>query len=155
MFESPDPELDTALELAKSNADQAALVLRIAARYLYKQEKLPSVLAYYLADAFEKSMKMASVVRGSELLINLNLKVMHRRSVANFEHLGLEFDQLIAAKFPRDLAIEKLAEAYAISPRTVERKIAVYRGAQENESAFLVAEQQHYSKQSVMNKGKN
>jgi hypothetical protein len=147
MFESPDPELDTALELAKSNPDQAALVLRIAAKYLYKQEKLPYALACYLADAFEKSMRMASVVRGSELLINLNLKVMNRRSVANFEHIGLEFDQLIAANVSRNLAIEKLADVYAISPRTVERKIAVYRGVQENESAYLVAEQQHYSKQ--------
>lgn len=155
MFEFPDPELDTALELAASNPDQAALVLTIAARYLYKQEKLPPALAYYLADAFNRSMKMASVVRGSELLINLNLKAMNRRSVANFEHIAVEFDQLMAANISRKLAIEKLSDMYGITDRTVERKIAAYRGYQENESEFLAAEQQHYSKQPVIKKRKN
>lgn len=57
MFERPDPELDTALELSKSDPQQAAHVLKITANYLKRQEKLPSTLSLFLADAFERAMK--------------------------------------------------------------------------------------------------
>ena len=38
MFERPDTELDNAMALAASDPQQAAQVLRIAARYLKKRE---------------------------------------------------------------------------------------------------------------------
>lgn len=152
MFESPDPELDTALELAKSDPYQAAQVLRIAARYLQNHEKLPSSLAMYLADAFEKSMKKASMFRGSELLANLNLKAMNRRPSANFEHVGMEFSRLIASKIPRGLAIQQLASTYKVTDRTVERMIAEYRGHQEREASEFVQELHHYSQKTLPQK---
>lgn len=145
MFESPDPELDTALELAKSDPDQAAQVLRIAARYLHKQEKLPSALASYLAVAFEQSMKMASVVRASELLINLNLKVTNRRRSANFEHVGIDFEELIASGLSKSAAILQLCVEYSITESTVKRmykEYLAYKDFQLDEDAVALAEEQ-------------
>lgn len=149
MFEAPNPELDEALELARTNPEQAAQVLRIAATYLAKQEKLPSSLAYFLADAFERSMKKASMVRGDELLINLYLKARNRRESANYEHVGVGFDELLALDVPRAFAIDQLAKKYGVHERTVEKMIAKYRANQELEASISIEEQRSYAQQSL------
>ena len=106
MFERPDPELDNALELAASDPQQAAQVLRIAARYLKKMEPLPSALAYFLGDALERAMKKPTTRRrGSDLLVNLHLEVTHRRPKANFEWVGGDVERLVQAKITKGEAI--------------------------------------------------
>lgn len=121
MFERPDPELDNALELAASDPQQAAQVLRIAARYLKKMEPLPPALAYFLGDAFERAMKKPTTSRGSELLVNLRLKVTHRRPKANFERVGGDVERLIQAKVKKGEAIIRVGETYKVSDATATR----------------------------------
>ena len=121
MFDRTDPELDTALALAKSDPQQAAQVLRIAARYLKKLEPLPPALAFFLGDAFERSMKKPTTSRGNELLVNLHLVVTHRRPKANFEWVGGDVERLIQAKVPKGDAIRQAEETYEIGESTVKR----------------------------------
>jgi hypothetical protein len=136
------PDLEAAMELSKSDPNQAAEVLRIAAKYLRSQERMPNALAYYLADAFERAMKRASVARGSELLINLNLVVTHRRTAANFEHVGIDLERFLQSKIPIGEAIHRVCEKYDISESTVKRMLKKYQAfkACEAESDSLLFE---------------
>jgi hypothetical protein len=121
MFESLDPELDNALALAASDPQQAAQVLRIAASYLKRMEPLPSALAFFLGDAFERAMKRPTTSRGSDLLVNLHLEVTHRRPKANFEWVGMDVDRLIRLNVLKGEAILQVSETYGISENTVKR----------------------------------
>jgi hypothetical protein len=136
MFERPDPELDTALDLSKSDPQQAAQVLRIAARYLKAREKLPSALALFLGDAFERAMKKSTLLRGSELLVNLNLVVTHRRPKANFEYVGIEVERLLQAKVKKGKAIIQACEIYGIDESTVKRMHKKYLALKAIEDDF-------------------
>ena len=151
MFERPDPELDTALELSESDPQQAARVLKIAANYLKRQEKLPSALAIFLASAFERAMNKASMFRGAELLRNLNLQVDHQRLKANFEYVGMDVEQLLKEKIPKGKAIIQVGETYGISDSTVKRmheKYLAYRRIEEAEAIDQEQEQLHYQQRS-------
>jgi hypothetical protein len=128
------PDLENAMELSASDPNQAAEVLRIAAKYLRGQERMPDALAHYLADAFERAMKRASVVRGSELLMNLNLKVTHRRTTANFEYVGFDLDRLLQSKVPKGEAILRVGEKYRISVATVKRMYGTYQAFKASEA---------------------
>lgn len=136
------PELEAAMDLSKSDPNQAAEVMRIAAKYLRSRERMPNALAYYLADAFERAMKRASVARGSELLINLHLVVTHRRTVANFEHVGFDLERFLQLKMPKGEAIHRICEKYDISESTVKRMLKKYQAfkASEAESDSLLFE---------------
>ena len=129
------PKLEAALELSETDPNQAAEVLRIAATYLKNQEEMPYALAYYLGDAFERAMKRVSVVRGSELLINLNLMVTNRRASANFEHVGSDLERLLQLSEPKGDAILRISEKYGISDSTVKRMYKKYREYQTFEAA--------------------
>ena len=129
------PKLEAALELSETDPNQAAEVLRIAATYLKNQEEMPYALAYYLGDAFERAMKRVSVVRGSELLINLNLMVTNRRASANFEHVGSDLERLLLSSEPKGDAILRISEKYGISDSTVKRMYKKYREYQTFEAA--------------------
>ena len=123
----PPPELDDAMEMSAANPLAAAKVLSIAAEYLRKGEVLPSGLAFFLADAIERSMKMGPSVRGSELLINLKLKALNRRpAAADFVLVGRDLEQLLAEETPVLEAIEEVACRHAISESTVRRKHKAY-----------------------------
>lgn len=152
MFERPDPELDTALELSESDPQQAARVLKIAANYLKRQEKLPSALAIFLASAFERAMNKASMFRGAELLRNLNLQVDHRKLKANFEYVGMDVEQLLKEKIPKGKAIIQVGETYGISDSTVKRmheKYLAHRRIEEDAEAIdQEQEQLHYQQRS-------
>lgn len=154
MFELPDPDLDTALKLSESDPEQAAQVLRIAADYLINQKQLPSALAFFLGYAFEHAMKKASICRGSELLINLNLKVAHRRPKANFENVGMEVERLVYAKVPKGEAIIQAAEAYGLNESTVKRmhtKYLAHKASEDADNVLLYEEEQrHYAQQSTV-----
>ena len=128
------PDLENAMELSASDPNQAAEVLRIAAKYLRGQERMPDALAHYLADAFERAMKRVSFVRGSELLINLNLKVTHRRTTANFEYVGFDLDRLLQSKVPKGEAILRVGEKYSISVATVKRMYGKYQAFKASEA---------------------
>jgi len=128
MFDRPDPELDSALELSKSDPQQAAKVLRIAASYLKAQQPLPSALASFLGDAFERAMKKIPMYRGSELLVYLNLEVKNRRPKANFEHVGMEVEKLVLAEVPKGEAIIRTGEAY--TKRFTKRSSGITRSNQ-------------------------
>ena len=121
MFERPDTELDNAMALAASDPQQAAQVLRIAARYLKKREPLPSALAFFLGEAFEMAMKRPTTSRGSDLLLNLHLEVTHRRPKANFEWVGWDVERLIQTKVTKGEAIIRVGETYKINESTVKR----------------------------------
>ena len=150
------PDLEAAMDLAESDANQAAEVLRIAAKYLRSREKMPDALAYYLADAFERAMKRASVARGSELLINLNLVVTHRRTVANFEYVGFDFERFLQSKMSKGEAILCTCEKYGISESTVKRMLKKYQAFKdceaESDSLLFEALQRDYAVQSVASK---
>jgi hypothetical protein len=150
------PELEEAMNLSESDPNQAAEVLRIAAKYLRSGEVMPYALAYYLADAFERAMKRASVTRGSELLINLRLMVTHRRTAANFEYVGFDLERLIQSELPKDEAMLRIGEKYGISVSTVRRMHDKYLGfkASEAESDYLLNQelQRDYAVQSVTRK---
>lgn len=134
------PDLENAMELSASDPNKAAEVLRIAAKYLTGREMMPDPLAYFLADAFERAMKKASGVRGSQLLMNLHLEVHHRRVAANFEHVGFDLDRLLETKVPKGKAILEIGEKYGISEATVKRMYKKYQGfkASEAESDSLL-----------------
>ncbi len=154
MFDRPNPELDMALELSKSDPQQAANVLRIAASYLKEQQPLPSALASFLGDAFERAMKKIPMYRGSELLINLNLKARNRRPKANYEHVGVDVEQLVLAKVPKGQAIIRTGETYKLDDSGVKRMHKKYLDlkaseAQDDEVLFE-AEQRHYAQQSAI-----
>ena len=136
------PHLEAAMDLSESDPNQAAEVLRIAAKYLRSRERMPDALAYYLADAFERAMKRASVARGSELLINLHLVVTHRRTVANFEHVGFDLERLLQSKISKGEAVLRICEKYDISESTVKRMLKKYQAfkASEAESDSLLFE---------------
>jgi len=121
MFERSNTELDNAMKLAASDPQQAAQVLRIAAGYLKKLEPLPSALALFLGEAFEMAMKRPTTSRGSDLLLNLHLKVTHRRPKANFEWVGGDVERLIQAKVTKGEAIIRVGETYEINESTVKR----------------------------------
>ena len=150
------PDLEAAMDLAESDANQAAEVLRIAAKYLRSRERMPDALAYYLADAFERAMKRASVARGSELLINLHLVVTHRRTVANFEYVGFDFERFFQSKMSKGEAILRTCEKYGISESTVKRMLKKYHAFKDSEaeSDSLLFEplQRDYAVQSVASK---
>ena len=136
MFERPDPELDNALELAASDPQQAAQVLRIAARYLKKMEPLPSALSCFLGDALERAMKKPTTRRrGSDLLVNLHLEVNHRRPKANFEWVGGDVERLVQEKVKKGEAIIRVGESYRISDSTVKRMHNQYIAFKANESS--------------------
>jgi hypothetical protein len=156
MFERPNPELDNALALAESDPQQAAQVLRIAASYLKMGELLPSALAYFLGDAFERAMKRPTTSRGSELLVNLHLMVNHRRPKANFEWVGVDVEQLLKANLPKGEAINRVGEIYDIDPSTVKRMHKLYKDFKANDSLdeqqFYEAEHRSNQKQSARKK---
>lgn len=134
------PDLEDAMELSASDPNKAAEVLLIAAKYLKGREMMPDALAYYLADAFERAMKKASVFRGSQLLMNLHLEVHHRRVAANFEYVGFDLDQLLQSNKPKGKAILEIGEKYGISEPTVKRMYKKYQAfkASEAESDSLL-----------------
>jgi len=121
------PDLEGAMDLSESDPNQAAEVLRIAAKYLKGREMMPDQLAYFLADAFERAMKYASIVRGSQLLMNLHLEVHHRRVAANFEYVGFDLDRLLQTKVPKGKAILDIGEKYGIGESTVKRMYKKYQ----------------------------
>lgn len=158
MLERPNPELDTALDLSRSDPEQAANVLRIAASYLRRQESLPTALAFFLAEAFEGAMRHASMVRGTELLMKLNLVVPNRRQKANFEYVGMELERLLRAHVPKGKAVLQVAESFGISDASVKRKHTEYLTYKDNEahedSLDYEAELRHYAQQAVNLKSK-
>jgi hypothetical protein len=149
MFKRPDPELDKALALATSDPQQAAQVLRIAASYLKRQEPLPSELACFLGDAFERAMKRPTTSRGADLLVNLHLEVTHRRPKANFEWVGEDVERLIQAKVTKGEAIIQVGESYRIADSTVKRMHKDYlaRKAVDDETDNLICEKEHLNYQ--------
>ena len=150
------PYLEAAMDLSESDPNQAAEVLRIAAKYLRSRERMPDALAYYLADAFERAMKRASVARGAELLINLHLVVTHRRTVANFEYVGFDFERFLQSKMSKGEAILRTCEKYSISESTVKRMLKKYQAFKDSEaesdSLIFEALQKDYAVQSVASK---
>lgn len=156
MFERPDPELDSALELAASDPQQAAQVLRIAASYLKRLEPLPSALAYFLGDAFERAMKRPTTSRGSDLLVNLHLQVTHRRLKANFEWVGGDVERLIQAKVPKGDAISQVEETYEIGESTVKRMHQDYLALKAFEDGIdhLMSQEEQRAYAKIQAKGK-
>lgn len=150
------PDLEAAMDFAESDANQAAEVLRIAAKYLRSRERMPDALAYYLADAFERAMKRASVARGSDLLINLHLVVNHRRTVGNFEYVGFHCERLLQSKMSKGEAILRTCEKYSISESTVKRMLKKYQAFKnseaESDSVQFEALQRNHAVQSVASK---
>lgn len=114
-------ELEKAMDFSKSDPNQAAEVLRIAAKYLKNQAEMPYPLALFLADAFDRAMSKASGMRASELLINLNLKSNNRRPASNFEYVGHDLQERLDAKMQKTKALLEVAEKYLIDEKTVER----------------------------------
>jgi len=120
-------ELENAMDLSEADPKQAAIVLRIAAEYLKNGQQMPFSLALFLADAFERAMRMAPSVRSSELLINLKLKANNRRKVAaNFEYVGRDIEEYIASKMSITDSVLKVSESYGISESTVRRLNKMY-----------------------------
>ena len=120
-------ELENAMDLSEADPKQAAIVLRIAAEYLKNGQQMPFPLALFLADAFDRAMRMAPSVRSSELLINLKLKANNRRKVAaNFEHGGRDIEEYIASKMSITDSVLKVSESYGISESTVRRLNKMY-----------------------------
>jgi len=156
MFERPDPELHAALDLSKVDPQQAAEVLRIAAKYLKAQKKLPTALANFLGDAFERAMKKPTTARGSELLMNLNLVVANRRPKAHFEYVGRDVEILLQSKVPKGKAIIQAGEIYGIDLTTVKRMHTEYLAQKTPEDAsdnlLVLNEQQHYVQQPARSK---
>lgn len=83
-----DPELLDALAKADSDPEQAAQLLRIAARYLREGKPLPRGLDVYLADAFEAAMHKPEKDRGKALALELNLSALNRRPAAYWLEVG-------------------------------------------------------------------
>jgi hypothetical protein len=146
MMEFLTLKLENALDLADADPEQAAEVLREAAGFLRKGEPLPYPLALFLADAFEKAMRMAPSVRGSELLLNLKLKASNRRKViANFEHVGRDFEQCRSDNMSVMNASLKIAEQYGISESSVTRlhkKYLRFMAAQTEKESVIYDEEQ-------------
>ena len=114
-------ELEKAMDLSKSDPNQAAQVLRIAANYLKNQAVMPYPLALFLADAIDRAMSKASGMRASELLINLHLKSTNRRPASNFEYVGHDLQQRLDDKMQKTKAVLEVAEKYVIDDKTVRR----------------------------------
>ena len=154
MMEFLTLKLENALDLADADPEQAAVVLREAAGFLRKGEPLPYPLALFLAEAFEKAMRKAPSVRGSELLFNLKLKANNRRKVAvNFEHVGRDFEECRSKKMTVLKSSLAIAERYGISESSVIRlhkKYLRFRAAEmEKESVIHEEEQRRYSDTSI------
>lgn len=154
MMEFLTLKLENALDLADADPEQAAVVLREAAGFLRKGEPLPYPLALFLAEAFEKAMRKAPSVRGSELLFNLKLKANNRRKVAvNFEHVGRDFEECRSKKMTVLKSSLAIAEQYGISESSVIRlhkKYLRFRAAEmEKESVIHEEEQRRYSDTSI------
>lgn len=84
----PEPEdlslyvnfpVSEAIRLAPADAEQAAVVLRLAAALMRRRQSLPHELADYLAGAFESSMAKPQESRVQELAHELHLKARNRR----------------------------------------------------------------------------
>ena len=147
-------KLENALDLADADPEQAAVVLREAAGFLRKGEPLPYPLALFLAEAFEKAMRKAPSVRGSELLLNLKLKANNRRKVAvNFEHVGRDFEECRSKNMTVLKSSLAIAERYGISESSVIRshkKYLRFRTAEiEKELVIHEEEQRQYSDASI------
>jgi hypothetical protein len=156
MMEFLTLKLENALDLADADPEQAAVILREAADFLKKGEPLPYPLALFLAEAFEKAMRKAPSVRGSELLLNLKLKANNRRKVAvNFEHVGRDFEECRSKNMTVLKSSLVIAERYGISESSVIRshkKYLRFRAAEmEKESAIQEEEQRRYSDASIPN----
>ena len=154
MMEFLTLKLENALDLADADPEQAAVVLREAAGFLRKGEPLPYPLALFLAEAFEKAMRKAPSVRGSELLLNLKLKANNRRKVAvNFEHVGRDFEECRSKNMTVLKSSLAIAERYGISESSVIRshkKYLRFRTAEiEKESVIHEEEQRQYSDASI------
>ena len=128
------PRLERAMDMSDADPKEAAEVLRIAAEYLREGKQMPRSLALFLADAFDRAMRKAPSVRGSELLLNLKLKTSNRRPVkANWEQVGSCLIELIDKKIPMLQAKMKVAEDFGISESTVSRLYKTYLGNREIE----------------------
>jgi hypothetical protein len=119
-------ELEKAMDLSKSDPNQAAEVLRIAASYLKNRTEMPYPLALFLADAIDRAMSKASGMRASELLNNLHLKSANRRPASNFEYVGHDLQQRLDAKMQKTKAVLEVAEKYLIDEKTVRRMYDQY-----------------------------
>jgi hypothetical protein len=143
-------ELEKAMDFSKSDPNQAAEVLRIAAKYLKNQDEMPYLLALFLADAIDRAMSKASGMRASELLINLNLKSRNRRPASNFEYVGQDLQERLDAKMQKTKASLEVAEKYLIDEKTVKRmhkNYLAFKDWQDEQSALLEqAMVQHYSR---------
>ena len=90
--------------------------------------------------------------------MNLNLVVAHRRPKANFEHVGIDIEQLLEEGVKKGEAIISVGETYEIDETTVKRMHKDYLALKANEEAsdnlILKELQSHHVQKSVIQKRK-
>ncbi|MGH8173270.1 MAG: hypothetical protein ACREPX_08975 [Rhodanobacteraceae bacterium] len=131
------PDVSEALKNAPIDPEAAATLLRIAARYLresisrYREipEVMPSGLARYLANAFERAARVPASARVSELAQSLHLDAGHRRKLASWLDAGARFDDLVRQGESKFLAATIVAVEFNCSQRTAQRYWKQYKDA--------------------------
>jgi hypothetical protein len=64
----------------------------------------------------------------------LHLVVTHRRTVANFEHVGFDLERLLQSKISKGEAVLRICEKYDISESTVKRMLKKYQAFKASEA---------------------
>lgn len=114
-------ELEPLLK-APYNLKSAEELLRIAVGHMRNHERLPPLLANWLADAIEAT-------HGGDY--KLVLKRTKRLPRHNWLEVGLAFEEMIEEGETWDETCERLSKVFHISETTVENYYSTYKNAQE------------------------
>lgn len=118
-----DLEVSRLMHEAKSDADAAADLLLLTADYLRKASGLPNGMGWFLADAFEVSMRLPPGKREAALLQALLLKTAGRRPVRTpwLNNPGEALQDLIDGGASQNAAASQVAVDFEISEATAVR----------------------------------
>lgn len=128
-----DLEVAEAMHDAEADPDGAARLLLIAAKYLRRDEPLPTMLRLYLAEAFERSMMKSKPYRNKALLRELRLMTAGRRKVKTpwLDSPGEYFYWLVESGVSQNAAAAQISADYGISESTAVRLWREWRAAKE------------------------
>lgn len=105
------------IQSANQSIDNAALLLRLAARILRQGKEMPENLAIYLADAFEVAAYKPAPDRGKMLVRELHLSALNRRPLdVDSSAVAGHFSYCLHEGLSQNEAKLETSEKFRVSP---------------------------------------
>ena len=110
------------LSRAESHPEAAAEAIRLAAKYIRREQPLPSGLKEWIANALDDAALKPAAYRAKALTDALCLTANNRRPAGNWFDIGHEFDGFMSeGKYTINSVANFIAEKHSIDPSTARR----------------------------------